>query len=101
MQKQIAIFDHHIVRKSKICSLNKLTSKELHLILVDANTVTPTAQDYLKNLFETSQFNWEKKILICNTTLNTKAHVCSVNYTAKRLCTFFMTAYLLKEYRIT
>ena len=57
MQKQIAIFDHHIVRKSKICSLNKLTSKELHLILVDANTVTPTAQDYLKNLFETSQFN--------------------------------------------
>ena len=50
--KNLVIFDHHIVRKSQICSLNKLTSKELYLILVDANTVKPTAQDYFENLFE-------------------------------------------------
>ena len=42
MQKNLVIFDHHIVRKSQVCSLNKLISKELHLILVDANTVKPT-----------------------------------------------------------
>ena len=41
--KNLVIFDHHIVRKSQICSLNKLTSKELYLILVNANTVKPTA----------------------------------------------------------
>ena len=35
----LVIFDHHIVRKSQICSLNKLISKELYLILVDGNTV--------------------------------------------------------------
>ena len=58
--KNLVIFDHHIVRKSQICSLNKLTSKELYLILVGKNYVTPTAQDYFKNLFETSQFNWKK-----------------------------------------
>ena len=39
--KNLVIFDYHIVRKSQICSLSKLTSKELYLILVDANTVKP------------------------------------------------------------
>ena len=42
--------------------MNKDTSKELHLILVEANTVKPTAQDYFQNFFETSQFNWKKYI---------------------------------------
>ena len=60
--KNLVIFDHHIVRNSQICSLNKLTSKELYLILVEANTVKPTAQDYFENLFETFQFNWKKYI---------------------------------------
>ena len=74
--KNLVIFDHHIVRKSQICSLNKLTSKELYLILVEANTVKPTAQDYFENLFETSQFNWKKiYFLIRNTTLDTKARM--------------------------
>ena len=43
--KGLVIFDHHIVRNSQIHSLNKLTSKQLYLILVEANTVKPTAQD--------------------------------------------------------
>ena len=60
--KSLVIFDHHIVRNSQIHSLNKLTSKQLYLILVEANTVKPTAQDYFENLFETSQFNWKKYI---------------------------------------
>ena len=60
--KDLVNFDHHIVRKSQICSLKKLTSKELYLILVDANTVKPTAQDYFENLFESSESNWRKYI---------------------------------------
>ena len=55
--KNLVIFDHHIIRKSQLCSLNKLTSKELYLILVDGNTVKPTAQDYFQNFFESSDFN--------------------------------------------
>ena len=74
--KNAVIFDQSILRKSQIYSLNKLTSKELHLILVDANTVEPTAQDYFENLFESSDFNWKKiYVLICNTTLDTKARM--------------------------
>ena len=33
--KNLVAFHHHIVRTSQICSLNKLASKELYLILVD------------------------------------------------------------------
>ena len=60
MEKTFKTFDHHILRKSQICSLNKLTSKELYLILVDANTVKPTAQYYFENLFESSDLTWRK-----------------------------------------
>ena len=42
--------------------VNKVTSRKLYLILVDANTVKPTAQDYFENLFESSDFNWKKYI---------------------------------------
>ena len=45
------IFDHYIVINSEICSLNKLNSKELSLILVDRNTVKMTAHDFSENLF--------------------------------------------------
>ena len=72
--KNLIIFDHHIVSISQIFSLNKLTCKELHLILVEANTVKPTAQDYFVSVFEKSQFNWKKiYFLIRSTTLDTKA----------------------------
>ena len=74
--KNLVIFDHHIARNSQIHSLNKFTSKELYLILAEANTVKPTAQDFFENLFETSQFNWKKiYFLIRNTTLDTKVRM--------------------------
>ena len=93
--KNVVTFDHHIVRNSQICSLNKLISKELYLILADPNTVKPTAQDYFENLFEISQFNQKKKIfLIRNTTLDIKARMFQykvlrhILYANKMLCKF-------------
>ena len=61
-QKNLIILDHCIIRKFQICSLTNLTCKVLHLILVDANTVKSTAQDYFENHLETSQFNWKKNV---------------------------------------
>ena len=55
-KKQLFLTTTYILRKSQICSLNKVTSKAL----VDANNIKPTAQDYFENIFETSQFNWKK-----------------------------------------
>ena len=50
--KILLIFDHHIVRNTQTHSLSKLTSKELHLILFETNTVK------LEKPF--FQFNWKK-----------------------------------------
>ena len=55
--QNLIIFDLHVVKKSQTCSLSELASKELYLILIGANTVKPTAQDYFENLFESSKFN--------------------------------------------
>ena len=55
-KKQLFLTTTYILRKSQIYSLNKVTSK----VLVDANNIKPTAQDYFENIFETSQFNWKK-----------------------------------------
>ena len=60
--KNLVIFDHNIVRKSQICSLTELASKELYLNFFDANTVKLTAQDCFENLFESSDFNCKKNI---------------------------------------
>ena len=72
-RKNLVIFAHHITRKAQICSLNKPTSKELYLVIVDANTVKPT---YFEKLFESSEFNSEKTyFLIRNTTLDIKTRM--------------------------
>ena len=72
-RKNLVIFAHHITRKAQICSLNKPTSKELYLVIVDANTVKPT---YFEKLFESSEFNSEKTyLLIRNTTLDIKTRM--------------------------
>ena len=77
--KKLVVFDH-IVRKSQICSLNQLTSKELYLILVDINTVKSTEQEYFENLFKSSSFNWKKiYFLIRNTTLDKKVRMFQYN----------------------
>ena len=82
--KKLVIFDHHIVRKSQICSLNKLTGKELHLILVDANTFKLTAQEYFESPFESSAFSWKNiYFLIQNTSLDTKVRM--VQYICKQI----------------
>ena len=46
----LVICYYHIVRKSQIFSLNKLTSKELYLTVVDANAVKPAVKDYFENI---------------------------------------------------
>ena len=47
--KNLAVFDHHLARKSQILGLSKLTSKEY--------IVTSTAQNYFETLLESLDFN--------------------------------------------
>ena len=66
--KPLVIFDYHTVKKCQICNLNKLTSKELYLILVNTNTGKPKTEDYFENLFKSSDFNWKKFNILKNFT---------------------------------
>ena len=75
--KKLVIFNPHIVRKFETCNRNKLPSKKLYLIFVDANTVKPTAKNYSRIFSDHLIFTEEKYIyfLIRNTTLDTKARM--------------------------
>ena len=56
--KNLVMLDHQIVRKCQISNLKDLLVKsKIYVILVDKNTVKLIEQDYVENLFETSQFN--------------------------------------------
>ena len=58
--KNLVILDYQIVRKCQISSPKDLLVKsKIYVILVDKNTVKLIEQDYVENLFETSQFNRE------------------------------------------
>ena len=57
------------------------------MILVEANTLKPTAQNHFENLFETSQFKWKNMyFLIRNTTLDTKPRMLQYKVLHNILC---------------
>ena len=56
----LAIQDHHLIKKHQILCLNKLDSKELYNIQLLANFLKPTSQDYFEKIFAGHVFKWDK-----------------------------------------
>ena len=56
----LAIHDHHLIKKYQILCLNKLDSKELCNIQLLANFLKPTSQAYFENVFMGHVFQWDK-----------------------------------------
>ena len=56
----LAIQDHHLIKKHQILCLNKLNSKELYNIQLLANSLKPTSQSYFENVFAGHVFEWDK-----------------------------------------
>ena len=56
----LAIQDHHLIKKHQILWLNKLDSKELRNIQLLANFLKPTSQVYFENVFAGHIFEWNK-----------------------------------------
>ena len=56
----LAIQDHHLIKKHQILCLNKLDSKELYNIQLLANSLKPTSQSYFENVFVGHVFEWDK-----------------------------------------
>ena len=55
----IAIHDHHSIKKHQILCLNELDSKELYNIQLLANFLKPTSQAYFENVFAGHVFEWD------------------------------------------
>ena len=56
----LAIHDHHLIKKHQILCLNKLDCKELYNIQLQANFLKPTSQAYFENFFAGHVFEWDK-----------------------------------------
>ena len=56
----LAIQDHHLIKKHQISCLNKLDSKEFYNIQLLANFLKPTSQAYFENIFKGHVFQWDK-----------------------------------------
>ena len=56
----IAIQDHHLIKKHQIFCLNELGSKELYDIELLANFLRPTSEAYFENVFVGHIFQWNK-----------------------------------------
>ena len=69
-----AIFDQPPARKCLILTLKKLTTEDLHLIIVDANPVKTTKQDYFESLTYCA-FTEKFFLPIRNAALDTKTYM--------------------------
>ena len=56
----LAIQDHHLIKKHQILCLNKLNSKELYNIQILANSLKPASESFFENVFVEHVFEWNK-----------------------------------------
>ena len=56
----LAIQDHHLIKKYKILCLNKLDSKELYNIQLLAGFLKPNSKSYFEKIFVGHVFAWDK-----------------------------------------
>ena len=53
----LTVRDHNICTSNRICTLNKLTAKEIYKIIISFQVHKPTSQQYFRNLFTDTTFN--------------------------------------------
>ena len=79
MPAVIILYDHHLIKGSRILILEKLTSKELSQILISSRTNKITSATYFETMFNTNDLDWTKIfILPCMATYN--VYLCSFQY---------------------
>ena len=56
----LAIQDHHLIKKHQILCLHKLDSKDLYNIQLLSNFLKPTSQAYFEKIFAGNVLEWDK-----------------------------------------
>ena len=52
--------NHHVIKRARILPLDKLSSKEIHSILISNILNKPTSNIYFEKLFENATLDWNK-----------------------------------------
>ena len=76
----LAIQNHHLIKKHQILRLNKLDRKELYNIRLLANSVKPSSQSYFENVFLGHVFEWDK-IYVLPRIVTTDSRIPTFQYT--------------------
>ena len=109
-----SVYDHHLIKKNQIYSLDKCNSKELYCLQISLNNSKTRSQLYFEDLFQIKDIDWKHvyllprrvtmdtnlrifqyKILNNVLYLNEKLHgryVISASLKTKHQYTFFMAA---------
>ena len=70
------LFNHHLIKNTQICSLEKLNSKEMYNIQILHKNCEPTGQIYYKDLLNGSSLEWKEIYLLPRlTTIDNKLRV--------------------------
>ena len=68
----IIIYDHHLVKGSRVITLDKLTSIEIYSILISKAQNKPSSNIYFKNLYNDYNIDWPAiSVLPCFVKCNT------------------------------
>ena len=59
----LIIHDHHLVKGSRVITLDKLTSTEIYSILISRAQNKPSSNIYFENLYNDYNINWT--VILC------------------------------------
>ena len=54
----VVIHDHHLVKGSRVVTLDKLTSTEIYSILISRAQNTPSSNTYFENIYNNHNIDW-------------------------------------------
>ena len=60
VQKKYVVEDHHLIKKTRVIVLGKLTAGEIYSVLILSSGNTPTSQKYFGKVFPTENLDWKK-----------------------------------------
>ena len=60
----LSLYDHHMIKKNQIYSLDKCNSKELYCLQISLNNSKTRSQLYLEDLFQIKDIDWKHVYLL-------------------------------------
>ena len=59
-----SVYDHHLIKKNQIYSLDKCNSKELYCLQISLNNSKTRSQLYFEDLFQIKDIDWKHVYLL-------------------------------------